>query len=351
MLNLARARGLILSPEDGRSGLADSLSAMIFGFEDVRALEAEFDRAGRGEKTTFFRLNTALTTAEIKAIADEYRDGSDADRVATYMLGTSGVAVDVKYTETDFSKTRLRQRQTKEARIEFKIEDGHTVVTLPATEKARSVAQHLRERLRAKREAELAYEEVDLSAVQDLRLRTQFFTRLISSLAGLQLHNVTRVKVDTAEDRLDPSDDEAGGEEADEMQEASAQMLGVVKAVALHGESLLSSLEYQNLSSKGFFITSITWSAKRTESPFQIVQFDAGFDDPSLGQGFKYAVRGWSTQRNGNYSKSFRPMLPEDKKVFLAVIERTAITVFRELRSDAQTPSSDEAVGADRESA
>ena len=66
------------------------------------------------------------------------------EKLVTYGVGASGVAVDLKYVETDFSKTRLRQRQTKEARIEFNVMDGHTIVTLPATEKARGTAEALR---------------------------------------------------------------------------------------------------------------------------------------------------------------------------------------------------------------
>jgi hypothetical protein len=41
----------------------------------------------------------------------------------------------------NFSKTRLRQRQKREANLEFKVEDGKTIITLPYTEKARKIAE------------------------------------------------------------------------------------------------------------------------------------------------------------------------------------------------------------------
>jgi hypothetical protein len=333
LLALARQRGILCSSSDERADLADELSMMIFGFDEIRAIQDEFERAGRGEKTTSFRINAELTPAEIKQIADEYRDSADdEEKVVTSAVGQTGVAVDLKYTETDFSKTRLRQRQTREAHIEFKVEPGHTVVTLPATEKARQTATALRERLYAKKQTSIAVEEVDLSGVTDPALRTAFFTRLITRLPDFSLQNVTSVKADLAEEPKDVIQDDDDREESD--QEASEQMLGFVRAIALHGESLLASPEYQAFQKRGFSLTSIIWRSKRTVLPYPIVEFDAAFDQPELGCGFKYSVRGWATQKEGDYIKNIKSVPPENKKTFLDLIENTAITVQREIKQE-----------------
>ena len=347
LLSLARRRGILYSRSDDRADLADKLSVMTYGFHEIRAIQDEFERAGRGEKTTSFRINMELTVAEIKEIADEYRDAADdEEKVVTRSVGQAGVAVDLKYTETDFSKTRLLQRQEREAHIEFKVEQGHTVVTLPATEKARQAVAALKDRLYAKKQADIGVEEVDLSSVTDPKLRTAFFTRLITRLAGFSLQNVTRVKADLAEKPEDDIDAEENGEEGAE--EASEEMLGVVRAVALNGESLLASPLYQGLQKRGFFLTSITWQSKRNVLPFQIVQFDAAFDDPAHGREFKYAVRGWATQKGGDYIKNFKVVPPEEKKVLLGIIENTAMTVQREIKAEfaaqAEAQTSDQEV-------
>jgi hypothetical protein len=121
LLDLARGRGI-----------------MIFGCEDVQSIQAVFETAGRGEKTTSFRLNAAITPEDIRKVAEEYRESvGEGEKVVTHGIGSDGYAVDLEYTEIDFSKTRLRQRQTREAHIEFRIENDHTIVTLPATEKRR----------------------------------------------------------------------------------------------------------------------------------------------------------------------------------------------------------------------
>jgi hypothetical protein len=333
LLSLARRRGIVYSRSDDRVDLADKLSVMTYGFHEIRAIQDEFERAGRGEKTTSFRINMELTVEEIKEIADEYRDAADdEEKVVTRGIGQTGVAIDLKYTETDFSKTRLRQRQEREAHIEFKVEQGHTVVTLPATEKARQTVAALKDRLYAKKHADIGVEEVDLSSVSDPRLRTAFFTRLITRLTGFSLQNVTRVKADLAQKPENDFDAEEHDEEGDE--QASEEMLGFVRAVALNGESLLASPLYQSLQNRGFFLTSITWRSKRNTLPFQIVEFDAAFDDPEHGREFKYAVRGWATQKGGDYIKNFKVVPPEEKKVLLGLIEKTAMAVQREIKAE-----------------
>jgi hypothetical protein len=341
LLELARNRGIILSNADQRTELADRLSVMIFGGHELQAIQAAFDTAGRGAKTTSFRLNMELTLADIKHIAEEYREGvGEEEKVVTYNVGSTGVAVDLEYIEVDFSKTRLRQRQTKEAHIEFKIEEGHTVVTLPATEKARQAAEALRGRLFANKQTDIGLEEIDFSGINDSKLRTVFFTKLISTLPDFALQDVTRVKANRAETQDDPSDNDEDAEDNGD-EEANTQMLGIVRAMALHGQSLLSSPEYQAFHKRGFFNTSITWTSKRIVAPYQLVEFDAGFEEPEFGRGFKYSVRGWATQKQGEYIKNLKPVPTDDKKRFLSVIERTAVAVFRRLKEEFASQSQD----------
>jgi hypothetical protein len=343
LLELARSRGIFYSAAEGRPELADRLSMLIFGCHELHGIQAAFETAGRAEKTTSFRLNTPLTQGDIKAIADDYREAvGNEEKVVTHPIGSKGFAVDLTYTEIDFSKTRLRQRQTREARIEFKIESDHTIVTLPANDKAREAVEQLRDRLYAKKQANIGLEEIDFSKIAEPRLRTTFFTRLISSLSGLTLQDVMRIKENRPEKSTPLPDDEDTEEETDE---TSEEMLGIVKAIALHGQSLLSSPEYQAFHKRGFFITSITWSARKATSPYEIVEFEAGFEDPTAGTGFKYSVRGWYTQRQGDYTKNIKPVPPDDKNALLSIIEQVANTVFRDISTEHATAQAKSPIG------
>lgn len=62
--------------------------------------------------------------------------------------------------------------------------------------------------------------------------------------------------------------------------DASKEMFAaVVHSMALSGQNLVQSQEYKDLTSRGFFITSITWRSEYEREPNDIVQFDAGFED------------------------------------------------------------------------
>lgn len=333
LLNIARQRGIYYSSQEDRVSLINKISSLTFGFHEIAALQAEFERSGRGEKTTSFRLNTALTLEEIKTITETYSvvAKEEGDKASIYPIGETGFTVDLKYDELDLSRTRLRQKQTKEARIEFKNVDGVTIVTLPATEKSRHVAEFLAEKVRSVKQEKVSVDEVDLSILTDSNSRTEFFLRLMSAIPKFKPNNVTKVRVDSKIAASDADNDDT--EESSNNEEAD-EMLAVVKAVALQGQSLLSSSEFQGLRSRGFYITSIQWSAKRTESPYEIVEFDAAFADPEAGTGFKYSARGWSTYKDGKYTKGFNVMPQQEKAKMLQELEQSAMKVFKELQAE-----------------
>jgi hypothetical protein len=102
-------------------------------------------------------------------------------------------------------------------------------------------------------------------------------------------------------------------------------------------ESLLSSDEYQSLQKKGFFITSIIWRSKQTSIPYPIIEFEAAFEDPEVGKGFKYSVRGALNFAEGEYTKTLRPIEHELKQEFLSLIERTAYSAIMQIRDEAGT--------------
>ena len=112
------------------------------------------------------------------------------------------------------------------------------------------------------------------------------FTLLITTINGFKLDNVTSVKVEPI--KKNPNDDEFDLEDDQNKEEAKQEALALIKNVALKGEGLLASEEYQSLQKKGFFITSIIWRSKQSSIPYPIVEFEAAFEEPDVGKGFKY---------------------------------------------------------------
>ena len=114
-----------------------------------------------------------------------------------------------------------------------------------------------------------------------------------------------------------------------------------MKKVALKGETLLASEEYQSLAKKGFFITSIIWRSVLAKHPYPMIEFEAAFEEPMLGKGFKYFVRGAYNVVDKQYTKSIRPVDTEDKEKYLSIIEDTAASAIKELRTKAQAEAKD----------
>jgi hypothetical protein len=320
---------------------------LVYGFAEVSQIQKEFERTGRGEKTTSFRMKASLSFDEIKTITADYLNAAAAEgeSVSTYFTGENGVALDVKYNELDLSKTTLRQLQKRQAHIEVQTVGEETIITYASTEKARAIAKSISKRINSIRSSSIEVEEIDFSTFNAPRAKSEFFYMLVTTLPDFRLDNVTSVKVDSnqgapaeqneIEDSPETGSPEGSQEGSPQEAGASGEMLAVVRAVALQGESLLSSSEYQTLQGRGFFISRIRWSAQRLSSPYQKVEFEASFADPTVGCGFLYSVLGWSTQKNGTYTKGFNSIPENDKKQLMQMLEDRSMALFKQLRADA----------------
>ena len=331
VLELAKDRGIFYSSKDSRETLVDSLSLLTHDYNDLTIILDQREHAGRAEKITSVTLNAALTIEDIREISKEYIAESPADEKATaHQKGADQYVINIQYSEIDYAKTRLVQRTPKEAGIEFHVEGDKTVIRMPANAKAKEIFGNLKDRLDGRKKTEIPTDLIEISEFSTSAQRTHFFTALISSLSGFKLDNVTSVKVEPI--RKEAADDELDLEDDQSKDLAKQEALALVRNVALKGESLLASEEYQSLQKKGFFITAIIWQAKQTKMPYSIVEFEAAFDDPSAGKGFKYSVRGALNFIDGEYTKTLRPISLEDRQEFLKIIEQTARCIISEIR-------------------
>ena len=325
---LLRDRGIFCSPQESRDALVNLLSMLPHDYADVCGILERRETSKRGEKTSTVTLNVALTPDELKAVIAEYQQDEVREEVRSFKKSETEFVVNVTYSDFDYSKTRLLQRQDHDASIEFVQVNGRTEVRIPATDKARSIIDKLKGRIEAKKMQPLQLEEIELTELASAEDRTTFFTKLISLLPQFPLENVSRLRVAHAKTDADADGIDLDQDEVDAVEE---KMLGVVENVALSGENLVASGMYQDLKAKGFFITSITWRAKQVVHPFAIVEFDAGFEDRQAGKKFRYSVHGALRFKNGSYTKNIRPVEDGQKAALLAMLESTARAVLTDL--------------------
>jgi len=335
---LARDRGIFYSPKTNRDGLIDRLALLPHDFHDIAGVIERRDHAKRGEKTTSVTLNIDLSIDEIKEIIQAYQvEVQKSEKIRSHQKGTDEVVMNVEYDEFDYSRTRLIQRQRKDAKIEFQSKDGITTIRMPATEKAKAVVANLRDKLESQKKISIPAQEIELIGLGTSEERTSFFTLLIANIPGYSLQTVTNLKVASG---FSAQDDQSTDIDEDDDETAKHEMLAVVHSVAIHGENLVASKQYQQLQKGGFFITAITWRSKQQQSPHDLIQFDASFDDGVAGTGFKYGVRYASLMQNGEYSKNFKAVEEFSKPALFELIEKTARGILATLIKESNSSSS-----------
>lgn len=328
---LARDRGIFYSPKTDRYGLVERISLLTHDYHDVVGVIERRDHSKRSEKTTSITLDTDLSVDEIKQVVQTYQqEVHRSEKVTSYQKGADGVVMNVEYNEYDYSRTRLIQRQRKDAGIELLSKDGITTIRMPATDKARAIVGNLRDKIESKKKAVIPAQEIELTALSRPEDRTSFFTSLIANIRGYSLQTVTNLKV--ASGKLDQSDAPLDlDDEEEEDDSARQEMLAVVHSVAIQGKNLVASEQYQQLRKGGFFITSITWRSKDEMPPYDMIQFDASFEDGQAGTGFRYGVRCASRLQSGEYAKNFKPVDDQVKQRLFELVETAARSILSEL--------------------
>lgn len=331
--DIARDRGIFFSPNASRDELADALSLLPFTLNELLDLMDRRETSRRNEKTTTITLDAQLEADDIKAAIKEYQEEvGPTEKVDSHLKGADEVVLNVEYDEMDYSRTRLIQRQRHDATIKFLQQNGKTVVRLPASEKSQRIVENLTSRIESRRKAVVPRETIELDPDFDAGERTTFFTRLMSELPGYALKGVTNLRISPSRRSDANTNDDSENIDEDEREVASQEMLVIVRSMALTGENLMASEEYQALRKRGFFITSITWRADQTSIPYDAPHLHAEFADGEAGTGFKYSVKGIYRFQEGFYTKTARPADDTEREALYGLLEATARKVLSDQR-------------------
>lgn len=320
LFELGRDRGIFYSPDSQRELLANNLSLLPHDYHDLNLVLNHREHAGRADKVTSVTFPVAFTIEDIKAASQAIKNEANDEKIITNQDSSTKYSINVEYSEIDYSKNRLVQRRKKEAEIEIIVDGEKTTVRMPANAKGKEIVSALKNKLEAEGKLTINEQRIELAQYPEPEKRTAFFTGLISTLKGFKLENVPSVRVETFDSSVENED----MEDDQEKEIAKQEMLAVVNHVAMKGQSLLSSSEYQQLREKGFFITYIIWRSRMDAPPYTMYEFEAGFEEPKTGRGFKYAVRGARYFDNGTYTKTLRPVQEDQKQELLSAIEEAA---------------------------
>ncbi len=320
--SLLRDRRIFCSRDANREDLANHLSMLPHDYNDLASLIESSSAGQRMEKTTFVELPPDVSVEDVKAAIRAYAHDVPADKVSFPSTGRSSLSANIEYTELDFSRNRLAQRQKREAQIEVSAGERATILRMPANDKTKHLVDDIRRRISEAKLIDLPVNRLSLAPLRTPESRSAFFTTLITSIPGFDLQTVTSVKVATF-DNDGPEDDLD-----DEVGDAREEALAVVNKVALGGENLIATEEFRQLSDRGFFIVGLTWRSIQKDTPGDLMKFGVSFEEPVPGNGMRYTVR--YAQRLGadHYATSFRRLPDSRESALFGVLEKTAMNVL-----------------------
>lgn len=327
--SIAIGRGIIYSNKTKRERLASEISALPHDFLSVSKLIERREQQARHEKRAYVDIPVALTHEEINETIRNYKDEVGRQEVVTTQQRRArDVYVNVAYDEIDYSKTRLIQRQRRDAGIEFVIGENRTTIRMPATEKARAIVDRLINHASKIKLQDLRRNDLSLQGLNPDQ-RTSFFMQLMQTISGYQLQTVVSIKCATEDE------DVADSFELDIEEERSVEsdIVSKINSVALSGMNLLQSEEYQTLRRNGFFITAVTWRALQKDKPQDLLQFDVSFEDPREAKGFRFGVRIARRLTDGTLTSDFKPLEANREPPLWSLVERTSSDVLRSILS------------------
>ena len=361
LVELARRRGICLSSEDSRESLVEQIARLPHGWRELVALLEATDTAERTEKLTSCKLDGSFSLKDVFDAAEMIRDERADQRNEVYDIQQLDkvVRVRVKYSDLDTSKTRLVQRSQREFVVELEKFDEGFRVRHQAQERAAEVVEAIADALRSTNPEGPGPRRVnvELAGIRKPNQRTEFFLKLIKGLDGFTLEDVKAVRGSrfAASPPMDENDSgDADGDEnaldnGEEIDAEEASFVAEVKRIALQGEGLLQSPQYQHLIDHEFFVSSIIWTSTENRQDGVKAEFEAAFNNPEEGTGFTYAVRKvWERATNGELKKSKTPpaKVREDKRL-VRILEEAAHSAMTEvINSNAVLLASE---GADEE--
>ena len=331
---LAHDRGIFYSNKDSREELVDKLATLTHDHYDILGLQEKRANTTRNEKSTVVRLAGDISLDDIKDVINEYENDADVNgRTTSFVQGTSTVVMNHEFTDFDYSKNTLSQRQKKEVKLEFSIEEGSVLVHLPANEKAKnSILPALKNRLEQKKKMNIPVKEIELAALTEPSERTSFFTALISKLSGYAKQQVVNISIASTFTSKDEDDVEGDELEEDDIKE---KMLWEVRNIILKGKNVIVSDVYQNLTNKGFFVTGITWESEEVSVERPLIKINVSFDLPNEGRGFKYSIKYAPVvqkgESKGEHTKQFKFVDDKEHAKISERLENAATLVLDDL--------------------
>ena len=290
LLKLAQATGIVFNPNEPKSFLIAYLSRIPFDWRKLQEIAKQLERPEKEERRGVTRLGRNITTDELETALETVKAARVGNREDFKVEKIQGrFIIRGKFIELDHSRTKALQREEREYAIEIDPTSPQPSIQFTHNPKAREFVSDLIKQLKPEQDAETEF-PIDLGAIKDPAIRTEFFLKLRRLMPGFRQLDVQDLKVDRrVEELIQTGDDDNEAEDADEQAQEEAKAM--VKSAALQGHGLLTSELYQKMREMGYFVYRMQWSSVETDGSGRLMEFDAGFENPILANSFHYDLK------------------------------------------------------------
>ncbi|EIX4185912.1 hypothetical protein MA722_004304 [Escherichia coli] len=321
-------RGTIICKKTPRKDLARNYSRMTHDYYEHQKIATLLGGQTRAEKNTCVRIESSVTKDDIIVAAEKLKKEITAqDDYCKIIIDGSRVLIDIRYLSTNYSKSDFKQAVNKEALIEIEPIDKGYSIRRPDNENLKDYEDLLlghiisiQSELDNDSNLDLKLNEITLAHNSSADVRTLFFDKLIRSLDGYELDDVTDAYV------YHPKP------ETIEAEEGNTETGVHVSKASLKGEGVLKSDELSDLYDRGFYIWKIKWKVKEKLADPDIYELEAQFGDPLNCTNFSYLVKGVKKYKsNGQYFSKPQKLSARETDRFNKLIENRAYSIIMEI--------------------
>jgi hypothetical protein len=330
ILQIARAKGIILSPNSSRENLAQYISSIPFDYDDIVELYTLIESDKKGEKTTSTRVKKKLDFTTVNSAVDKLNKDRELFKEVYQIISPPNspvIVLEATYHETDYSRARMLQTTKRKARIEFTSKTD-TLVRFPANGKCTQIVNDIILNIETNEGEKFDVEKIELSHISSPERRNSFFLSLLSNADQMVTEDIVSVKMMPLN---------ADGDDDMNETEGGTAITGLIKRIAIEGTAITALNEYKSLINNGFFISNISWKAKdTTTNPNILVELEAGFSNPVDCIDFKYSVKGiYTLEKDSGFFSLHRKQATEtDRLKYLTKIENAAKASMDKVNDD-----------------
>lgn len=311
-------RGTIISKNTSREVLSKQFSRNIHDYYDHQFISKIFSANSKKEKTTSDNIKNDLENDDLESILEELSESqSNSDTIVQHTVTDDGFIVDLQYKEIDYNKTEFKQVVQKKAQIILKKENNEWIIKSPLNNFIEDIKEKLLDNISTSLDStdELIVERIELTSILSPTLRTEFFTKLINSISGYTLFDVTDVYV-------------YNGEEDD----SDSEDLGIhISKASLKGNGVIGSPELSSLYDKDFYIWKINFKIRISQFS-DIYEIEAQFADPKNFDKFSYIIKGLYKYNEDSYNKQRKHLSSNDELTFSDLIDKNAKQIMIEIK-------------------